>query len=322
MTNPSLTFPLSTFSRARVDRLRIRHLRLLELIAKTGSLTAAGAALNISQPAATKILQELELAFGCTLLDRTSRGSVLSGFGERAMERLRIILGLLDAAEDEFANMAEAPFVRIGALRLAGISLIPGLVAALRSSGKLPRIRLYKGSVSVLSQMLNDGAVDCIIGRLDVAEIGDNIDDFDITPLTDEHYQVACSPTHPLAGKSKVGLPALLDFPWVTPFQSSYTRRTFETAFLGRGIPPPAAHIESASFHDSVAIVARTDFLTLAPRSAIAYYTELGRVQKLNLVDPFPVDYVVLIALKSVATMASMKLIKSVLLRQVAGARD
>ena len=321
MANPGAT-SAPAFSRARVDRLRIRHLRLLELIVKTGSLTGAGAALNISQPAATKILQELELAFGCTLLDRTSRGSVLSGSGERAMERLKIILGLLDAAEDEFAGLSQAPFVRIGVLRLAGISLIPNLVSALRLSGKLPRIRLYKGSVSVLSGMLNDGAVDCIIGRLDVDEIGNKIDDFDITLLTDEHYQVACAPTHPLAGKSVVDLSALLDFPWVIPFESTYTRRTFERAFLSKGIPPPTPHIESSSFHDSIAILAQTDFLTLAPRSAIAYYTDLGRVQKLNLADPFPVDYVVLIALKSVATMASMKLIKSTLLQQVANAHD
>lgn len=311
----------SGLSQARIDRLRVRHLRLLELIAETGSLTGAGAALRLSQPATTKILQELERAFACRLLERTSRGSVLSRSGERAMERLKVVLGLLDAAAQELAEPSETPLVRIGILRLAGISLIPDLVAALRQSGELPRIRLCKGSATVLSDMLSDGTVDCVIGRLEVDDIRNKIDALDITLLTNEHYEVACAPTHPLVRLSKVGLPALLGFPWVVPMQSSYTRRTFERAFLNSGIPPPVPHIESSSFHDSLAILARTDFLTLAPRSAIEYYVDLGRVHKLDLINPFPVDHVVLIALKGVAAQSSVKLIKSTLLQQVAARR-
>jgi hypothetical protein len=58
--------------------LRIRHLRFLELVAEHGSLTTAAAQLALSQPAATKMLQELESAFGVELVARTTRGAALS----------------------------------------------------------------------------------------------------------------------------------------------------------------------------------------------------------------------------------------------------
>src|SRR3954447_21692719 len=81
----------------RLERLRVRHLKLLELVGASGSLSAAAAALRISQPSATKLLQDLESAFGHVLVDRTTRGGKLSTAGERVLERLRIATGALDA---------------------------------------------------------------------------------------------------------------------------------------------------------------------------------------------------------------------------------
>ena len=81
----------------RMDLLRVRHLKLLQLVASTGSLTAAAQELRISQPASTKLLQELERAVGCSLVDRSVRGGSLSAAGQRTLERMRIAIGALDA---------------------------------------------------------------------------------------------------------------------------------------------------------------------------------------------------------------------------------
>ncbi len=316
MTKPTEPDSTAVFSGARLDRLRIRHLRLLELIAATGSLTAAAGALRISQPATTKMLQELERAFGCSLVERTTRGGVLSLSGERALERLKIVLGLLDTAGETLAAQPDTPLVRLGVLRMAGVELVPDMVAALRATQQLPQLRLYEGSASELLDMLNDGAVDCVIGRLEAGSIKKNVDAYDITPLTDEHYEVACAPTHALAGQRRVSLAALLDYPWVIPPRITYTHKVFEAAFLNRGMPPPIPQIESPSFHDSFAILARTDFLSMAPRSAVAYYAGLGRVHRVDLAQPFPVDYVVFISLKSVSTLPAVKLIRQALMQR------
>jgi len=299
----------------RLDRLRIRHLRLLERIASTGSLTGAALSLHISQPAATKMLQELERTLGCVLIERTARGGVLTAAGIQALERLRAALGMVDAAGLGLAVQPEMPFVRIGVLRLAGVALVPGMVAALHAGEKLPRIRLYEGTAGELLEKLRRGDVDCVIGRLEIHGDAIRASDFDIVPLTDEHYEVACSPAHPLARETAVPWDRLQQFPWAVPPPPSYTWHAFETGFRKMGLAPPQPRIESPSFHDSFAILSQTDFLAIAPRSAVAYYQALGRLHRLDLRDPFPTDYAVLATLPGMAGLPTMQLIREALLQ-------
>lgn len=281
----------------------------------TGTLTGAAAALGISQPAATKILQELERAFGCTLVERTTRGGVISVAGELVLERLRVALGMLEAASQKLDTQPHMPLLRIGVLRFAGVQLIPDLVADLYASANLPRLQLHEGSASELMEKLQAGEVDCAIGRLELDGGRDDIDTFEVVPLTDEHYEVACSPTHTLAGRHRVPWAELQRYPWVLPPLSTYTWRIFEMGFRQLAMPAPRLAIESPSFHDSFAILAKTDFLSIAPRSAVAYYQTLGRVCRVDLLNPYPVDYAVLVALKSTMVLPAMQRVRDALIR-------
>jgi molybdate transport repressor ModE-like protein len=82
----------------RLDRLRIRHLRLLEVIHRRGSLGAAAKELGLSQPAVTLMLRELELVFGANLVERDVRGGRLTAPGPLAVERLTAAMASLDRA--------------------------------------------------------------------------------------------------------------------------------------------------------------------------------------------------------------------------------
>ncbi len=316
MTNMPASAPIpGSFSSARVDRLRIRHLKLLDLISATGTLTAAADALRISQPSATKMLQELETAFGCRLMERTTRGGVLSPAGERALERLRIALGALDAAGQAFAEQPEMPLVRIGMLPLAGVALIPRLVAELAASGQLPRLWFQEGSVSEVLDRLRAGEIDCVIGRIDTESARKNLDVFEIDPLADENLEIACAQNHPLARARKLALSRLLGQPWILPLRATYTRQMFEAAFVGIGLLPPRPHIESSSFHTNLATVAESRFLTIAPKSAVSYYATAGKVRKLSLAEPFPINHLVFITLKGAAKLPAVGLIQAAIRR-------
>ncbi len=312
---PASTPVPSRFSSARVDRLRIRHLKLLDLISVAGTLTAAADALRISQPSATKMLQELEQAFGCRLMERTTRGGILSPAGERALERLRIALGALDAAGQAFVVQPEMPLVRIGMLPLAGVAVVPRLVAELASSGQLPRLWFQEGSVSEVLDRLRAGEIDCVIGRIETESARKNLDVFEIDPLTDEHLEVASAPSHPLARARRIPLSRLFEHPWILPLRATYTRQMFEAAFVNIGMLPPRPHIESSSFHTNLATVAESRFLTIAPKSAVNYYMTIGKVRKLNLAEPFPINHIVFITLKGTATLPAVSLIRAAIRR-------
>ncbi len=297
----------------RIDRLRVRHLRLLELVVTMGSLTAAAEALHISQPSTTKMLQELEHAFGCVLVDRSARGGTLSIAGARALERLRIATGALDAAGQALAEEPHTALVRIGMLPLAGVALIPRMVAELSTSGQLPRLRLIEGTVALLLDRLRNGEIDCVIGRVDADNASRHGNEFDIAPLSDEGYEVACAPQHPLARARKLGLARLRVQAWAVAVRGTYTRQVFETAFASQGLPPPQPHIECSAFHTNLATVASSHLLTLAPRSAVLSYVALGRVRKLDLAHPFQPDFLVFITLRNSVKLPAAQLVADTL---------
>lgn len=297
----------------RLDRLRIRHLRLLDLVAHTGSLTAAAERMHISQPAVTKMLQELEQAFACTLIERTTRGGRLSPAGERALERLRIALGALDIAREALAERPEVPLVRMGVLPLVGVNVLPKLVASLSRQGILPRLQLREHTVSGLLGMLAGGELDCVVGRLEAGHAGQSLERLRIMPLWDEHLAIACAPNHPLARRRDVSLPALRDSPWILPPRGTHTREIFEQPFLDSGQLPPVPHIESISFHSSLSMVAASGFLAVAPDSAVSHYSAMSLVCKVRLRTPFASGRMVFITHRDPAASPAVTLLAKAL---------
>ncbi len=300
---------------SRSDRLRLKHFKLLDLIARHGSLTAASDILEISQPSATKLLQEMEAALRQTLVDRSARGGVLTAAGQRALERGRIAIHALHALDEQLGAMQERPLVRMGILRLAGISILPELVRRLDQQGELPRLQLHEGAVSVLMADLVSGALDIVISRLEVSEEQDWMKRFDISLLQDDPYEIACAPASKLAGRRAVRLEELVNLPWIVAPKGSYTRLAFDIAFLGLGMQPPAPVIESPSFHASFAVMdANNAFLTIAPRSSVRYYEALGKIKAVKLRVPFPEDRMVLAMRRDTLTIPAIHAVKQTLL--------
>lgn len=274
----------------------MRHFKLLELICTHGSLSAAGDQLGITQPSATKLLQEMEHAMGHPLVDRNTRGGVLTGAGLRALERLRVALHAIHAATQSAQEESGRPLVRIGMLPLAGVSILPNLVRLMDDARCLPRIQLHEGAVAGLLQLLQAGEIDCVIGRLEAAEQDRSADRLDITLLNDDPYEVACSPENAIARERNVRLDAMHALPWIVTPRESYTREVFDAAFTRLGVPPPVPVVESPSFHASFAILSRNPaFLTLAPRTSVQYYASLGCVRQVRLAVAFPEDRIVFI---------------------------
>lgn len=295
----------------RLDRLRIRQLRLLDLVARYGSLTAAAEHLGVSQPSATKLLQEMEQVLRCTLVDRNTRGGVLTDSGRRALERVRPAINALDLIPQAVLVEPQHPVVRMGILRLAGISILPELVWRLRSEQQLPRLQLQEGVVPMLMEQLHEGLIDCIIGRLEPSQHVDGHSRLDITQLNNDPYGLTCASSHPLCRRRAVALHEVLHLPWVLTPRSTYTRQVVDMAFMSQGIPAPTPLIESLSFHASFAVLARNpEFITIAPCSSIRYYERLGMIRPIKLKTPFPSDRMVFVTKKDLLGISAIQHIK------------
>lgn len=86
--------------------LDARDCRLIDAVAEDGSLTRAGQRLNITQPALSRHLRDLEERLRLTLFNRTGRRMVLTAAGQRMRIHARDVLEALSRAESDAQALA------------------------------------------------------------------------------------------------------------------------------------------------------------------------------------------------------------------------
>src|ERR671931_1046091 len=113
--------------------LDVNRLRVIDAVARNGSVTAAAKDLHYSQPSVTHHLARLEAATGAQLLQRVGRGIRLTPAGRLLADRAAEIIGRIDAAGAELSAHVglTAGRVRLAAFASAIGSLVPAAVGAL-----------------------------------------------------------------------------------------------------------------------------------------------------------------------------------------------
>ena len=103
-------------------RLKTRQLLLLMALEEEGNIHRAAQVLNMTQPAASKLLKELEDMLGVPLFDRLPRGMRATWYGETMIRHARMALASLSQAHDEIEALKSGRFgqVSIGAITAPG----------------------------------------------------------------------------------------------------------------------------------------------------------------------------------------------------------
>jgi DNA-binding transcriptional LysR family regulator len=264
--------------------LKLRHLHLLALLEQERSITRAAEGLNLTQPAVSAMLRELESIFGLQMVQRSPRGVALTPGARAALRRFSIALAEVDSARDEalLAEQHASQRLRVGALAIAMVDLVPDAMRSFLASVGNVRVEFSEGTVDGLTDLLMRGELDCVVGRIGAAWAGSPAAaQLGQARLFDEPRWMVCRAGHPLATQRSVGLRALAQQSWVLPPAPSSTRTLFDELFLVRGLTPPAPTVESASVQSNLMMVATTDLLALAPRVVAQHYIAAGRLQKL-----------------------------------------
>lgn len=269
--------------RTRLDHLRIKHLRLIEFIHDSGSLSGAAQRLSLSQPAVTGMVHDLEAAFGVRLFERTARGASLNSAGWLALERLRHALSSIEAARETVNGTLATPLLRVGVLPVTAVSLVPRALGMLEKEGELPRLIFRQDSVQGLIDALLSGELDCVLGVLDNSTTTQSLRGLLFDPITTDGLLIACSPRHRLVGRPNPPLETLLAESWILPPVDTHTYKALEAMFLSAGLPPPAARLESSAFFSNLAMAGATSLLTVAPASAVRRSEADGLVSAIDI---------------------------------------
>ena len=145
--------------------VELRHLRVVVLVAESGSVGRAARSLKVSQPSLTAQLKRIEAAFGGQLFERSHTGVTPTPLGRYAVERARAILVDVDhlAATVSAMTAVEPSSVRLGGFPTAPVS---GIANRLRAHHDIERVSIeVEWSSSVLLQQLDSGRLDFAILR-------------------------------------------------------------------------------------------------------------------------------------------------------------
>lgn len=145
--------------------MKTRQLQTLVAIAERGTLMAAADALNLSQPAVTKSIKELESQLGVQLLVRSGAGVRLTPFGEALVRRARTVIAEIARAEQELEEMKTSadPVLSVGVSLLAASAVVPRALRAFRQRFPDAQLNVYECQPAQIVDGLRDGSFDLCV---------------------------------------------------------------------------------------------------------------------------------------------------------------
>lgn len=150
--------------------LTLRQMRYFEALASTRHFGRAAQMVNVSQPALSAQIMEMEEHLGTRLVERNRSGVILTAKGSQVLQRIRTILaeveGLVQTARDTQGVLTG--LIRIGIIPTVAPYLVPLLVPHLRASYPDIEIELKEAVTDRLIADLSDGKLDAVIAALPI----------------------------------------------------------------------------------------------------------------------------------------------------------
>jgi DNA-binding transcriptional LysR family regulator len=213
----------------------LRQLEILQAIAETGSFTACGRKLNVSQSAISRQILLLEEELGEPLFLRVGRQVRMTAAAESLVQLGQRVF--LDVRETVGAITDRTRELR-GTLRLSGgmtvcLYVFPPLLKHLRRVHPHLDVRLTVTLAGRSVQEIRGGRVDAGLLTLPVEET-----DLVTVPALREELLLIASPTHHLAKRRKVQARDLAGLPFVLFEVGSATRKVIDNFFASQSIEP------------------------------------------------------------------------------------
>lgn len=241
--------------------MKLTTLRALIIAVEVGSLRGAARRLGVTQPALTKMIRELELELGTTLLARSTTGVVPTAQGKVLVEKAAAAERELAQAVDQIRQLGGQMQgeLTIGAVPLAMMLLIPETLRTF--AREFPDIRLRFSEELYIAQLtrLRKGEVDIALGPLPE---GLAQGEFRIEPLIPITMVVVVRRGNPL--ERARSLEELSAAPWV--FTGAAPGMGYaQQLFAQHGLPTPPAGALVNSTLGLLSIIANSDFVGLLP---------------------------------------------------------
>ena len=257
-----------------LNRLRMRQVALILAIDEHRTLRAAANELGLTQPAATKMLHELESALGLPLFDRIGRGLTLNAAGECVTSYFKNFRGGMEALNRELTELrrGSAGRLAIGSIMAASPGRLTHALLELRAQWPMLSMEVAVDTSDRLLSQLRDGVLEIVVGR----PTGEDGDEYLFRAIDDEALSVVVGNEHPLAKAKTVAFKQLLPFGWVLQPSGSPMRALIDQEFHEHHAPLPRDLIETGSILTTMNLVRHSDMVGVIPQAVAKDNEEHG----------------------------------------------
>lgn len=262
--------------------LTLRQLLIFAAVADTGSTTAAGERVALSQSATSGALNELERLLGAQLFDRIGKRLLLNDNGRALLPQARALLEGAQEIESQFglcrSPSATARLVtrlRIGASTTIGNYVLPALVASYKKAWPGAAVDVVIGNTHDVAVAVSRLEVDMglIEGPCHETDLG-------VSPWLQDELVIVAAPTHTLAQAHvsvPVSLQALQQANWLLRETGSGTREAVEQVLLPH-LHHLAGDVQPGSTEAIKSAAAEGVGLACLPLCAVQDLVTLGRL--------------------------------------------
>ncbi|EIC8593207.1 LysR family transcriptional regulator, partial [Salmonella enterica subsp. enterica serovar Typhimurium] len=232
-----------------------------------GTLGRAAETLNLSQPALSKTLNELEQLTGTRLFERGRLGAQLTVPGEQFLTHAVKVLDALNTAGQALNRKedASADVVRVGALPTAALGILPAAIGRFHQQQKSTSLQVATMNNTMLLAGLKSGEIDLGIGRMSDPELMGGLN-YELLFL--ESLKLVVRPGHPLLQET-ITLSRVMEWPVVVSPKGTVPRQNAEALLQSQGCKMPAGCIETLSASLSRQLTVDYDYVWFVPSGAV-----------------------------------------------------
>ncbi|WFF42703.1 LysR family transcriptional regulator [Salinicola endophyticus] len=293
-SRPEAPLPADWFLKAR---LKLRHLQLFVTLDECRNLHRAAAQLGMSQPAASKLLGDIEGQLGVSLFERHARGVTPNWYGEILIRHARSMFTSLAQAGDELNafSAGNAGTVSVGTVLAPAVTLLASAVERVHRDSPHLQVNIDVDVSHNLVPRLRDGEFDFAIARIPSALPAG---DFVFEEIGEEALCFICRHDHPLTRVEIPTLTAMRDYPWVLQPTGSLMRQRVEHLFLHFGVAPPERIINTPDIYMALAMVDKSEAITVTTQEVAELLCAQPRFATLPLPEALSVQPYGLISLR------------------------
>lgn len=256
--------------------MELRHLRYFLAVADAGNVSRAAQRLNITQPALSRQIRDLEGELACRLFDRIGRRIILTRDGEEILERTRRLLADAEALAERARALAggEAGVLRIGATPQFIEAALPEVLTRYALTRPRIEVRLGEGGGGLLLRRVQQGELHLAVGLWRTCGLQSQ-------PLFPARVLAIMQQGHRLAGRNALAVTDLVGSPLLLLGREFQTRELFDEACQTAEFEP-LIRLESRSPQSLVALAEAGHGIAIVPS---AVKLEPSRVAIAGMLD-------------------------------------